>query len=53
MIRVVLVLVMVVSTVGFNFHVILPLLASDTLAPGPRSSACSPPRSASARSPAR
>ena len=34
-IRVVLVLVMVVSTVGFNFHVILPLLASDTLDTGP------------------
>jgi MFS family permease len=34
-VRVVLVLVMVVSTVGFNFHVILPLLASDTLQTGP------------------
>jgi MFS family permease len=34
-VRVVLVLVMVVSTVGFNFHVILPLLASDTLDAGP------------------
>ena len=33
--RVVLVLVTVVSTVGFNFHVILPLLASDTLRTGP------------------
>jgi MFS family permease len=34
-VRVVLVLVTVVSTVGFNFHVILPLLASDTLDTGP------------------
>jgi MFS family permease len=34
-VRVVLVLVTVVSTVGFNFHVILPLLASDTLNTGP------------------
>jgi MFS family permease len=34
-VRVVLVLVTVVSTVGFNFHVILPLLASDTLETGP------------------
>jgi MFS family permease len=34
-VRVVLVLVTVVSTVGFNFHVILPLLASDTLDAGP------------------
>ena len=33
--RLVLTIVMVVSTVGFNFHVILPLLASDTLAAGP------------------
>jgi MFS family permease len=33
--RLVLVLVAVVSTVGFNFHVILPLLASDTLNAGP------------------
>ena len=53
-------IVAVVSTVGFNFHVILPLLASETLARGPgglrapvgRASAaarswarCSPPRS--------
>ena len=29
--RLVLAIVTVVSTVGFNFHVILPLLASDTL----------------------
>ena len=34
-VRVVLSLVTVVSTVGFNFHVILPLLASDTLDTGP------------------
>jgi MFS family permease len=34
-IRLVLALVTVVSTVGFNFHVILPLLASDTLETGP------------------
>ncbi len=34
-VRVVLILVTVVSTVGFNFHVILPLLASDTLHTGP------------------
>ncbi len=33
--RLVLVIVTVVSTVGFNFHVILPLLASDTLHAGP------------------
>ena len=33
--RLVLAVVTVVSTVGFNFHVILPLLASDTLAAGP------------------
>jgi len=33
--RLVLVIVTVVSTVGFNFHVILPLLASDTLGAGP------------------
>ena len=33
--RLVLTLVAVVSTVGFNFHVILPLLASDTLDAGP------------------
>ena len=31
----VLAIVTVVSTVGFNFHVILPLLASDTLDAGP------------------
>jgi len=31
----VLLIVTVVSTVGFNFHVILPLLASDTLKTGP------------------
>jgi MFS family permease len=31
----VLAIVTVVSTVGFNFHVILPLLASDTLNTGP------------------
>jgi MFS family permease len=34
-VRLVLLLVAVVSTVGFNFHVILPLLASDTLDAGP------------------
>jgi MFS family permease len=33
--RLVLAIVTVVSTVGFNFHVILPLLASDTLRTGP------------------
>ena len=33
--RLVLVIVTVVSTVGFNFHVILPLLASETLRSGP------------------
>ena len=33
--RLVLVIVTVVSTVGFNFHVILPLLASETLRAGP------------------
>ena len=33
--RLVLSIVTVVSTVGFNFHVILPLLASDTLDTGP------------------
>ena len=34
-VRLVLAIVTVVSTVGFNFHVILPLLASDTLHAGP------------------
>jgi MFS family permease len=34
--RLVLAIVTIVSTVGFNFHVILPLLASDTLHTGPR-----------------
>jgi len=34
--RLVLGIVTVVSTVGFNFHVILPLLASETLDTGPR-----------------
>ena len=34
-VRLVLLMVTVVSTVGFNFHVILPLLASDTLQAGP------------------
>ena len=33
--RLVLAIVTVISTVGFNFHVILPLLASDTLDTGP------------------
>jgi MFS family permease len=33
--RLVLAIVTVVSTVGFNFHVILPLLASETLNTGP------------------
>ena len=33
--RLVLAIVVVVSTVGFNFHVILPLLASETLETGP------------------
>jgi MFS family permease len=35
-VRLVLALVTVVSTVGFNFHVILPILASETLEAGPR-----------------
>ena len=35
-IRLLLALVAVVSTVGFNFHVILPILASETLEAGPR-----------------
>jgi predicted MFS family arabinose efflux permease len=34
--RLLLALVAVVSTVGFNFHVILPILASETLDAGPR-----------------
>ncbi len=34
-VRIVLLVVAIVSTVGFNFHVILPLLASDTLHTGP------------------
>ena len=34
-VRLVLAMVTVVSTVGFNFHVILPLLASQTLKTGP------------------
>ena len=34
-VRLVLAMVTVVSTVGFNFHVLLPLLASDTLHAGP------------------
>ena len=34
-VRLVLSIVTIVSTVGFNFHVILPLLASDTLNAGP------------------
>jgi MFS family permease len=34
-VRTVLVMVAVISTVGFNFHVILPLLASETLHTGP------------------
>ncbi|HUG65218.1 MAG TPA: MFS transporter [Gaiellaceae bacterium] len=33
--RLILTVVMVVSTVGFNFHVLVPLLASDTLHVGP------------------
>ena len=33
--RSLLVVVMVISTVGFNFHVLVPLLASDQLAVGP------------------
>ncbi len=33
--RIVLVVVTIVSTVGFNFHVLVPLLASDTLDIGP------------------
>jgi MFS family permease len=34
-VRLILAMVTVVSTVGFNFHVILPLLASETLETGP------------------
>ncbi len=34
-VRLILAIVTVVSTVGFNFHVILPLLASETLKTGP------------------
>ncbi|MCP9487743.1 MAG: MFS transporter [Gaiellaceae bacterium MAG52_C11] len=34
-VRLILAIVTVVSTVGFNFHVILPLLASETLSTGP------------------
>jgi MFS family permease len=34
-VRLVLMMVTVISTVGFNFHVIMPLLASDTLEAGP------------------
>jgi MFS family permease len=34
-VRVVLLMVAAISTVGFNFHVILPLLASETLHTGP------------------
>jgi len=34
-VRLILAIVTVVSTVGFNFHVILPLLASETLNTGP------------------
>jgi MFS family permease len=34
--RIVLVVVTIVSTVGFNFHVLVPLLASSTLAVGPQ-----------------
>ena len=53
-VRLVLAIVTVVSTVGFNFHVLLPLLASDTLAArARRSSASSRPRSAPARCSAR
>ena len=35
-VRVVLAMTTVVSTIGFNFHVLVPVLASDTLAAGPR-----------------
>jgi MFS family permease len=38
--RIVLGVVTVVSTVGFNFHVLVPLLAANTLSVGPRASAC-------------
>jgi MFS family permease len=34
-VRLILAIVTVISTVGFNFHVILPLLASETLKTGP------------------
>jgi MFS family permease len=35
-VRLVLAMTVVVSTVGFNFHVLVPVLASDTLDAGPR-----------------
>jgi MFS family permease len=35
LVRTVLVVVTIVSTVGFNFHVLVPVLASETLAAGP------------------
>jgi MFS family permease len=35
-VRLVLAMTMVVSTVGFNFHVLVPVLASETLDAGPR-----------------
>jgi MFS family permease len=35
-VRLVLAMTTVVSTVGFNFHVLVPVLASETLAAGPR-----------------
>jgi MFS family permease len=35
-VRLVLAMTVVVSTVGFNFHVLVPVLASDTLEAGPR-----------------
>ena len=50
--RTVLVVVTIVSLVGFNFHVLVPLLASETLDVGDGRSASSPRHSASAHSPA-
>ena len=52
--RLILAVVTVVATVGFNFHVLVPLLAADTLHVGPEGFRTSfPPRSGSARSSAR
>ena len=44
--RLVLLVVTLVATVGFNFHVLVPLLAADTLHVGPEGFGLLPPRSA-------